>query len=82
MINNTHYVIFDIEEINKINFNEVNETDGNSLRLSVDGTKTFVNYNNEMPLSVTSLETKSIEYTYNEVIDILSTEEWVRPLTP
>jgi hypothetical protein len=82
MIEESKYIIFQVNEVNKINFNEVNETDVDSLRLSVDGTKTFVNYNNEMPLSVASLETKSIEYTYNEVIDILSTEEWVRPLTP
>lgn len=31
------------------------------------------------PSSVTSLTTKSIEYTYDEILNILATPEWSEP---
>jgi hypothetical protein len=48
------------------------------LRLSVDGTKTFVKWDNEVvPSCVANLTTKSPYYSYEEMLAILSTEEWV-----
>lgn len=74
------YVIFDFDEVYKIDFNEVRETSISTLRKSVDGTKTFVKYSDEMPSSVNNLSTKSKEYTHSEIIDILSTIEWLKPV--
>lgn len=37
-----NYVIFNVSEINKIDFSKVSETNQNTIRKSVDGLKTFV----------------------------------------
>jgi hypothetical protein len=76
---NRRFVIFDVTELNQIDFNQVFETDSNTMRKSVDGTKTFVKYNIPQPSSVASLITKSQEYTYDEILQILSGHEWVVP---
>jgi len=75
------FVIFNITELNKINFNQVFETDINTVRKSVDETKTFVKFDLPTPSSVASLTTKSQEYTYDEFLTILATPEWTKPMT-
>lgn len=70
------YVIFDFSEADKINFNEVKEDSIETLRKSVDGTKTFVKYVGEMPQSVIELISKSTEYNNFQILEILRTEEW------
>lgn len=75
------FVTFNVTELNKINFNQVLETDINTVRKSVDETKTFVKFDLPTPSSVTSLTTKSQEYTYDEFLAILSTPEWTLPMT-
>lgn len=73
------FVIFDVTELNQIDFNQIFETDANTIRKSVDETKTFVKYDMPQPSSVASLTTKSQEYTYDEMLQILSGNEWVPP---
>lgn len=75
-MNNRKYVIFNCSEISSINFNEVLETSVNTLRKSVDKTKTFVKYEGEMPECIQNLQTKTAELTHEEIINILSTSEW------
>jgi len=78
--NNREFMIFSVTELSKINFNEVKETSIDTVRKSVDGTKTFVKWDGEIiPSSVESLTTKEGPYTYDEIIVILSTEEWTDP---
>ena len=76
---NRRFVIFDITEMPQIDFNQVYETDPETMRISVDGTKTFVKYDLPEPSSVAGLTTKSQEYTYEEILAILNTEEWTPP---
>lgn len=72
-----HYMIFNISEVNSINFSEVLETSSGTLRLSIDGTKTFVKYKGDtVPTSVSNLTTKQGPYTYNDILTILSESEW------
>jgi len=75
------FVTFNVTEINLINFSQVEETSSSTVRKSTDKTKTFVKYPIPQPSSVADLTTKSIEYTYNEFIDILSTPEWTPSVT-
>lgn len=77
-----HYVIFPYSEIINIDFDEVLETSIDTVRKSVDGTKTFVKYMNHMPESVHVIEDKSQEYSHEEMLEILATEEWVFPESP
>ena len=77
------FVIFDVSEIVSIDFTQVLETSADTLRISVDGTKTFVKWEGEtVPSSVESLTTKSPYYTYEEMLAILRTSEWTVPFTP
>lgn len=73
-------MIFDVTELSQIDFTQVLETSADTVRTSVDGTKTFVKWDGEnIPSSVESLTTKVGPYTYTEIIEILATEEWSTP---
>ncbi len=77
-----YYVIFNVSELDKIDFDQVFETSIETVRKSVDETLTFVKYaTDEMPSSVVSLETKQGPYSHEEILEILSTSEWT-PLNP
>ena len=75
-----YYVIFNVSELDKIDFDQVFETSAETVRKSVDETLTFVKYRDEeMPSSVASLETKVGPYSHTEILEILSTPEWTNP---
>lgn len=74
------FMIFSVTELPKIDFTQVKETSAETVRRSLDGTKTFVKWDIEgIPSSVSSLTTKEGPYTYEEILEILSTEEWTDP---
>lgn len=73
---NREYMIFNVSELPAIDFSEVLETSAETVRKSVDGTKTFVKWDGQEPSSVTNLQTKEGPYTYSEILDILSGPEW------
>lgn len=75
------YVIFDYSEINEIDFNEVLITSIDTLRLSLDGKKTFVKWLGETPACVEALVTKGPILNNDEILVILATEEWT-PIIP
>lgn len=103
---NRRWLIIPTTLTGSIDFNQVLESSPQSLRLSVDGTKTFVKYEiNEVledqthtginpetgeESSYTTLagvygrpsiyQEGDTEYTHEEILTILSTEEWTRPM--
>lgn len=74
-----HYVVFNVSELNKIDFNQVFETSSETVRLSVDGTKTFIKYDGNMPSSVSTLTTKEGPYSHEEILTILAGSDWTDP---
>jgi hypothetical protein len=77
---NREFMIFNVSELPQIDFTQVLETSIDTVRKSVDQTKTFVKWDGEViPSSVDSLTTKEGPYTYNEILDILATPEWTDP---
>ena len=76
---NRKFIIFNVSELNQIDFNQVLETSLDTVRKSVDNTKTFVKWDGTIPESVNNLTTKEGPYTYNEILTILSTTEWTDP---
>ena len=74
-----NFLIFNVSEINKINFDDVLETSATTLRRSVNETKTLVKWDGEAPDFVATMTTKEGPYTYNEILDILATPEWTDP---
>jgi len=69
------YVIIDASEVSSVDFDQVAETSADTLRYSLDGTKTFVKYEGGQP----SFLWGKTEYTHSEILTILATDEWTPP---
>ena len=76
---NRRFMIFNVSELNQIDFNTVLETSAETVRKSVDETKTFVKWDGTIPTCVSNLITKEGPYTYEEIMQILNTTEWSNP---
>jgi hypothetical protein len=83
-IEDREYMIFNVSELSKIDFTKVLETSAQTVRKSVDGTKTFVKWEGAIPQCVNELDTKEGPYSHSEILQILSGPEWTeeRPMTP
>lgn len=69
------YVIINASEVSSVNFNQVLETSADTLRYSLDGTKTFVKFEGDTP---SFLDGKT-QYTHSEILSILNGPEWTDP---
>ena len=67
------YVIIDASEVANVDFSQVSETSADTLKYSVDGTKTFVKFEGDTP----SFLIGEPQYTHEEILNILSGPEWV-----
>ena len=76
MFENRRYMIFNVSEIDTIDFNQVLETSADTVRKSVDETLTFVKWEGNTPSSVSDLTTTQGPYTHSEILSVLSTETW------
>ena len=72
---NRKYVIIESSEVGSVDFSEVMETSENTLRYSVDETKTLVKFIGDTP---SFLDGKT-QYTHSEILNILSGSEWNPP---
>ena len=79
MFDTREFMIFSVTELDQIDFTQVCETSADTVRKSVDLTKTFVKWNGEIPECVENLTTKDGPYTYEEMLTILNTPEWTDP---
>ena len=66
------YVIFEIANLDTVNFNEVLENNADTLRLSIDGTKTVLKFNGKTPDFLVGLQ----QYNHQEILAIMQTSEW------
>lgn len=79
---NRIFYIFNVSEINKIDFEEVKESTANTLRRSVDGTKSFIKFDSgSTPSFLNNLTTKEGPYTYPQMLNILTGSFWSKPIT-
>jgi hypothetical protein len=77
---NREFMIFNVSELPQIDFTQVLETSIDTVRKSVDQTKTFVKWDGTIiPDCVLDLLTKEGPYTYEEMLTILATPEWTDP---
>ena len=76
---NREFIIFNVLELNQIDFTQVLETSIDTVRKSINQTKTFVKWDGATPECVNNLTTKEGPYTYDEILIILSTTEWSDP---
>lgn len=102
---NRRWLIIPATQVESIDFNQVHQTSPETLRYSVDGTKTFVKYDitvveEDIVTEYINAETGEestyttpagiygrpaiwqegmTEYTHEEILEILTTEEWTPP---
>ena len=72
------FLIFNVSELNYVDFSKVKETSADTVRKSVDGTKTFVKWDGSAPSFTSSLSTREGPYNYEEILTILATTEWTQ----
>jgi hypothetical protein len=73
---NRRYVIITASDITEVDFDEVLETSAETCRYSTDGSKTFVKYDGDQPPSIAAIISKSQAYSHDEILDILSGDDW------
>jgi len=80
MYSDRNFLIFPVTELSKVDFSQVCETSIDTVRKSVDETKTFVKWDGEVPAFVAEIIGAEGPYTYEEILVILSGEEWSAPM--
>ena len=68
------YVIYEISEIDKVDFSKVSETSKDTLRLSIDETKTVLKFEGDTPDFLVGLQ----QYNHSEILVIMATPEWTK----
>jgi hypothetical protein len=81
MYESREYIIFPTTELYKIDFTQVMETSEETVRKSVDQTKTFIKWSGGQPQFITEIFNIEGPYTHEEMLEVLSTEEWSSPTT-
>jgi hypothetical protein len=77
--NNRNYLIINVLELDKIDFEQICETSADTLRYSVDKSKTFIKWENDSePDFLIQLNTKEGPYDINEILEIMSTDFWTK----
>jgi len=66
------YTFISAEEANALDYSQVCEESVDKLRFSLDGTQTFVRYEDGQP----SFLWGKTEYTDEEILEVLATDEW------
>ena len=70
------YLILPVSEFTKVDFDLVLETSSETVRKSIDQTKTFVKWDGEAPAFVATISGAEGPYTYEQILDILTGVEW------
>lgn len=73
--NNRNFMVFNVSELEKIDFSNVLETSVDTVRKSSDN-KTFVKWDGETPECVLNLTTKEGPFTHKEILLILEGNNW------
>ena len=74
-MNETKYIIFEMLDARFIVFNEIEETTMQTLRLSIDGSKTILKFVGETP----SFLEGETQYSHSEILEIINDPEngWI-----
>ena len=66
------YVIYNMENVDTIDFAQICENSVDTLRLSVNGEKTVLKFEGETPDFLVGLS----QYNHSEILEIMRTDEW------
>jgi len=83
MYGQRNFMIIDVADLGLVDFTQVLETSPDTVRKSVDGTRTFLKWEGEgVPSSVDAVPSKQGPVSYEDMLAILATEEWTKPFDP
>jgi len=76
-VEDRNYIIFNMSEINSVDFSQVMEDSQETIRKSIDEQKTFVKWEGaKMPDSINNLQTKEGPHSHSEMVKIMTSREW------
>ena len=67
------YVIINADEVDSVNFSQVDETSADTVRYNVANSQTFVKFDTDATPSFLDGKT---QYTHSEILAILATDAW------
>jgi hypothetical protein len=73
------FLIIPVSELSKVDFTQVLETSPDTVRKSVDETKTFIKWEGEPPTFIGDIVGSDGPYTHGDILEILVTPEWTNP---
>jgi hypothetical protein len=73
---NRKYIIINASEVGTVDFSQVMETSADTLRYSLDDSKTFVKFEGSTP----SFLSGKTQYTHSEILTILAGEDWTEEI--
>lgn len=79
MYENRKYLILPVSELPKVNFSQIMETSVQTIRKSVDGSKTFIKWDGDVPDFISNITGIEGPYSYSQILVILETPEWFTP---
>ena len=77
-MNDRTYVIIDADDVASVDYGAVCETSTDTLRYSVDGTKTVVQFTGNTP----SFLVGETQYNHDEIRAVMATSAWTEHLDP
>ena len=66
------YVIYNMDDVSNIDFSQVKQTSEETLRLSIDKTKTVLKFSGETPNFLVGLQ----QYNHSEILAIMASSDW------
>lgn len=74
------YITIDASDLGAVNFDEVMETSGDTVRTSLDGTRVILKFispqGQAYPPSIQQINSKSARMTWESTIELMNTAEW------
>ena len=70
------YLIIPVSEVSKVDFSQICETSEETLRKSVDNSKTFIKWDGDDPSFISSLSSTEGTYNHSQITTILSGTDW------
>ena len=67
------YAIVNITELDNINYNDI-IGDKETMRISIDGLKFIIEWEGDKPVSLSGID--MIEYTYEEILEVVEGINW------
>lgn len=81
MYDNRQYLIIPVSELYKVVFENVIEDSIDTIRKSIDESKTFIKWEGDAPDFIAHINGAEGPYTHEQILQILGSSEWSKQET-